>query len=469
MQNRIEIQNIDDELIWHPFTQRRGAFPPPVIVKARGIKLWDAEGRSYYDTISSWWTSVHGHAHPALVRAVSRQIKRLDHVNFSGFTHPLATELTRRLYEKLPQKLSRFFYSDDGSTAVEAALKLAFQYHANTGNPQKTKFAHFENSYHGDTLGAVGVSGLDEFHSPFDTLKFSSYRLKPPVNFPLSAGYTLNPVGKPCPEDVWQASETRLRTEADQTAAVIVEPLIQCVAGMLPYPAEYLKRLEKLCKELNILVIYDEVATGFGRTGTFFALDQAGTVPDFLCLAKGLSGGVLPLALTVTTPQIASAFEGDPGRTFFHGHSYTANPIACAAALASLEIFDRENVMEKARPVRELFHEILTSWCQCSGLGDVRFLGHIGAVDLISPITGLPWDARLRAGQRVYRRSLEKGLVLRPLGDTIYWFLPLSVREKDLRIILQRSLEVITEVRDELSKEGPLDRDGSSSGSPRDV
>ncbi|NNM67656.1 MAG: adenosylmethionine--8-amino-7-oxononanoate transaminase [Spirochaetales bacterium] len=469
MQKRIEVQKIDHQLLWHPFTQRSSAFPPPVIVKARGIKLWDTEGHWYYDTISSWWTSVHGHGHPALVRAVSRQIKRLDHVNFSGFTHPLATELSRRLYLRLPQELSRFFYSDDGSTAVEAAIKLAFQYHANTGNPQKTQFAHFENSYHGDTLGAVGVSGLDDFHAPFEKLKFSSYRLKAPVRPVPTTSCTLNPVGNPCPEDVWRDSETRLRAEADRTAAVIVEPLIQCVAGMLPYPAEYLKRLEKLCKELNILVIYDEVATGFGRTGTFFALDQAGTVPDFLCLAKGLSGGVLPLALTVTTPQISSAFEGFPVRTFFHGHSYTANPIACAAALASLDIFERKKVMEKAAPVRKLFHEILASWCGHAGLGDVRFLGHIGAVDLISPLTRTSWDARLKAGQRVYRKSLEKGLVLRPLGDTIYWFLPLSVREKDLGIIMQRSLDVITGVMEELSKEGPLDGNNTPSGSPRDV
>ncbi len=419
------------------------------------MKLYDDKGQAYYDTISSWWTNLHGHGHPALVRALRRQAKQLDHVNFSGFTHPAALELTSALAERLPRSLNRFFYSDDGSTAVEAALKMAYQYHLNRGFPEKTHFAYLDQGYHGDTLGAVGVSGVDDFHGAFKPLRFPSLRLPAPRAQALGTK-TGNPVQLSCPESTWQTTEALLRQKAAQTAAVIVEPLIQCVAGMQPYPAEYLRRLQHLCRELDILVIYDEVATGFGRTGSFFALDQAGTVPDFLCLAKGLSGGILPLALTVTTEEVEHAFEG-PGKTFLHGHSFTANPIACASALASLKLFERTfwrpGALERAAPVSQAFHEHLTTWTTRPEVGDLRFLGHIGAVDLINPETGTPWPAALKAGQQAYRLSLTKGLVLRPLGDTLYWFLPLSLTERQLKTILKRSGEVLLETTQNLLRQ----------------
>ncbi|NNM53449.1 MAG: adenosylmethionine--8-amino-7-oxononanoate transaminase [Spirochaetales bacterium] len=474
-----KLKKIDQKLLWHPFTQRQGLAEPPLIVRGRGVKLYDDQGHSYYDTISSWWTNLHGHGHPALVRAIKNQAKRLDHVNFSGFTHPAALELTAALTSHLPVALNRFFYSDDGSTAVEAALKMAFQYQFNRGFFKKTQFAYLEEGYHGDTLGAVGVSGVDDFHGVFRPLRLPSYRLPAPRAQALG-NKTGNPVALTCPEEVWQTTEALLRRQADVTAAVIVEPLIQCVAGMQPYPADYLRRLGRLCRELGILVIYDEVATGFGRTGTFFALDQAGTVPDFLCLAKGLSGGVLPLALTITTAEVELAFEG-PGKTFLHGHSFTANPIACASALASLRLFDsrfwRLGALERSAPVSQAFHDYLRGWQTRPELGDIRFLGHIGAVDLVNPETGKPWPATLRAGQRAYQLSLAKGLVLRPLGDTLYWFLPLCLTPRDLTNILKLSTEVLTEttqllVREHrlLPKDGVLqDRILPVKPTPRDV
>lgn len=458
----------DRQHIWHPFTPTRDAeeFPPLVIERARGIRLYDADGRAYFDTISSWWTNLHGHAHPVLLRAIKRQARRLDHVNFSGFTHRPALELFERLRERLPAGLSRGFFSDNGSTAVEAALKLAFQYFHNCGRPQKAGFAYLDGAYHGDTVGSLSVSGVDDFHELFQPLKFPALRLPAPWGAKATR-ITGNPVGLDCPEALWRSVETRLRAQADRLAAVIVEPLILCVGGMRPYPADFLRRLSALCRELDILVIYDEVATGFGRTGSFLALDQAGTVPDFLCLAKGLSGGILPLALTITSERIFEAFRGGPEKAFLHGHSYTANPIACAAGAASLRIFHRQKTLERLPAVAAILHDGIESLARLPGIADGRYLGMIGAVDLAHPDSGQPFPATARAGRRVYQASLAAGLVLRPLGDTIYWLLPLATRARDLREIMKRSQAVLADTLAGLAREFPAG--GQAPRAPREV
>lgn len=440
---------------WHPFTQARDAeaFPPLVIDRAKGVFLYDAQGRRYYDTISSWWTNLHGHGHPALTRALHRQAKRLDHVNFSGFTHVPAARLSARLADHLPPTLCRFFYSDNGSTAVEAAVKMAVQYFYNLGRPDKRRVAYLGGAYHGDTLGAVSLSGSGGFHAPFQALRFDSLELLQP-DFARPHGFTFNPVNEPADEGHWQAVQALLTAQADSLAAVIVEPLIQCVAGMRPYPAEFLRRLQSLCRSLDILVIYDEVATGFGRTGSLFALDQAGTQPDLLCLAKGLSGGVLPLAVTVTTKAVYQAFSGPRERTFFHGHSYTANPIACAAGEASLRLLEKPATLARAGQAAQTLAEGLQGWAGLAFVRDVRFLGLMAAVDLADPEAGLPLPAAWGLGQRIYRLGLEHGLVLRPLGDTVYWLLPLVLKPAQVRAILEKSRTVIESVLRQWAAEG---------------
>ena len=415
-----------------------------VIERAKGIHLYGPGGKVYYDTISSWWTNLHGHGHRDIRRGVNRQMKTLDHVNFSGFTHGPAVELAQRLRDHLPSGLSRFFYSDNGSTAVEVALKMAFQYFKNQGNDARDTFLYFDNSYHGDTLGAMSVSGQGPFGKPFESLKFSAIQAPKPC---AQCASGTPGTGDTCTGECFKATAELLENYQDRLAAVIIEPLVQCVGGMWIHSTAFLRALVEKARSLNIMVIFDEVATGFGRTGTMFALDQAKVQPDFLCLSKGITGGVLPLAVTVTTNQVYEAFYDDYGKykTFFHGHSYTANPVACAAGIASLEIFRKEKTLERVARTSSFFAQTLKNTFQGSYVGALRNLGMIGALDLV-PEKGKSFPAKDRVGYQVYRRSLENGLVLRPLGDTLYWLLPLVVREKDIKIILERSRMTIEEV-----------------------
>lgn len=452
MATKEKVLKADRELIWHPFTQAKDYADrdPIVIVRGEGVRLFDADGKAYYDTISSWWTNTVGHCHPRLVAAVQKQAATLEHVNFSGFTHAPAAELADGLSEVLPPQLRRFFFSDNGSTAVEAALKMAFQYWQNRGERGRTRFATFQNAYHGDTLGAVSIGGVDLFHRLYHPLTFDALRLPGPdcSSCPYRrSAFTFDARQTGCAYECFSAVEKALRKEGGALAAVIVEPLLQGAGGMLLYPPELLRRLEALSEELGFLLIFDEVATGFGRTGTLFAFEQAGVVPDLLCLSKGLSGGFMPLALTVATQEIYDTFYGDAAelKTFFHGHSYTAHPLACAVAVEHLKLLREGGLPESQRPVMDHFHARLRDFADTGLFRDIRYLGFIGAVDLAGP-GGAPLDPALRTGLQVYHRSLERGLVLRPLGDTSYWFLPLVVTREDVDEILDRSLAVFREV-----------------------
>lgn len=456
----------DRRHIWHPFTQMKDyeSTDPIVIERAKGVRLYDSRGRAYYDTISSWWTNIHGHSHPAIVRALRRQSKILDHVNFSGFTHPYATELVEKLGQRLPDALCRFFFSDNGSTAVEIALKMAFQYFQNRGERSKTRFVYLQDSYHGDTVGSMSVGGIGLYHELYQPLRFASYQVKGPCGSGCrhrEAEWSGDVADLDCALDCFEPMRELLETRHGEIAAVIVEPLIQCVGGMRGYPAAYLRRLRALTEKLGVFLIFDEVATGFGRTGTMFALDRAGVVPDLLCLSKGITGGTLPLALTVATERIFEAFYDDyfSHKTFFHGHSYTANPLACAAALASLKLFERERTLERVCETSAVFREGLRGFWNSDNIADIRYLGLIGAVDVVkSRSEGSAFPSKVRAGWKIYQNSLAAGLVLRPLGDTIYWMLPLAVTKKDVRTILQRSLRVIVDTASGLQ--------GGGEGSP---
>lgn len=437
--------------IWHPYTQMKDLEeePPVLITHAEGVKLYDASGNFYYDTISSWWCNVHGHNHPRIKEAIKRQLDELEHVLLAGFTHKPAVLLAEKLVSITPENLVRVFYSDNGSTSVEAALKMSFQYWRNTGRSRKTKFVHPRNSYHGDTIGAMSVGGIELYREIFSPLLFPTFEIPSPYCYRCPAGKER---GK-CDIDCLKPLEELLRERSEEIAAFILEPLVQASGGMIIYPAEYVRRAAEICRRYEVHLILDEVATGFGRTGRMFACEIAEVKPDFLCLSKGITSGYLPFAATLTTEEIFRAFYADYAerKTFFHGHTYTGNPLGAAAALASLEVFEEERVLERAGELIPLFHKRLEEFGKLGIVGDVRCIGLIGALELVrDKSTKEPFPFEERAGWRVYRKGLRRNLILRPLGDVIYFFLPLCIKREELEDIMERAFAVLSEVEREL-------------------
>ncbi len=442
----------DLQFIWHPYTQMKDCQKDPLVLidKARGIKLYGADGKFYYDTISSWWCNVHGHNHPKIKKAIKKQLDCLEHVLFAGFTHKPAILLAEQLVAIAPGNLSKVFFSDNGSTSVEVALKMSFQYWKNTGRNKKNKFVSLDSGYHGDTVGTMSVSGVDLFNEIFSPLFFPSFKIPSPYCYRCP----LKRERKTCNIDCLSALEKILREKSQEISAIILEPLVMCAGGMIVYPQEYLARAALLARKFEVHLILDEVATGFGRTGRMFASEYVENIlPDFLCLSKGITAGYLPLGATLTTDEIYQAFYADyqEKKTFFHGHTFTANPLACAAALASLEVFAEENVLEKAGEILPIFHKTLEEFKDLPWVGDVRSLGFIGALELVKnkkTKQGFAFEERI--GYKIFRRALKKNLLLRPLGNIIYFFLPLCVRRKELQDILGRAhslLEILPEIR----------------------
>jgi adenosylmethionine---8-amino-7-oxononanoate aminotransferase len=412
-----ETARLDHDHLWHPFTQQREWMEdePLVIEAAEGSELIDTEGRRYLDGVSSLWCNVHGHRHPEIDRAVREQLDRVAHSTMLGLSHPGAARLAAELVEIAPPGLNRVFYSDSGSTAVEVALKMAFQYWQHRGGQhvRKTAFICLDQAYHGDTVGSVSVGGIDLFHSTFGPLLFEAHRAKP--------------------GDIDDMARLLACLE-EEVAAVVIEPLVQGAAGMLTHPPGYLRAVRRLCERHGTLLICDEVATGFGRTGTMFACEQEGVSPDLLCVAKGLTGGYMPLAATLATEIIYEAFLGsyDEFKTFFHGHTYTGNPLACAAALASLEVFRRERTLVRMQPKIRLLSEWLS---QMEGkmpeVREVRQCGLMAGIDLGEH------DPGLRLGHRVVLEARKRGVIVRPLGDVIVLMPPLSISKEDLRHLVR--------------------------------
>lgn len=437
---------LDRRHVWHPFTQMKDYAERDhvLIERAEGIFLYDADGNRYYDTNSSWWVNLHGHAHPRLKRAIAEQLERMDHVMFSGLTHPAGIELAARLVELSPPGLNRVFYSDNGSTAVEVALKMSYQYWRQSGKPEKTRFVYLENSYHGDTLGAVSVGGVEQFHSLFRPLLFDAYRVPAPNVW---AWPDSSPAGKAeCVRRALDAARQRLETSADEIAGFIVEPMIQAAGGMIIYPADYLRGLRELCTQYGVHLIADEVATGFGRTGTMFACEHAGIAPDLLCLAKGVTAGLMPLSATLCAEEIYAAFYDDYAamKTFFHGHSFTGNPLAAAIGVESLRIFDEERVLERVADAAAHLSAELRRLEELAHVGCVRGLGMVAAFDLLADREArVPFDFRERMGYRCYLEGLREGLMLRPLGDTLYYWLPLCATPEQIGDIVRRTERVL--------------------------
>jgi adenosylmethionine---8-amino-7-oxononanoate aminotransferase len=403
---------LDRDHVWHPFTQQQGwsEEEPLVVERGDGVYLFDVEGRRYIDGTAALWCNVHGHRHPAIDGAVREQLDRVAHSTMLGLTHPGASELAARLVEIAPPGLSRVFYSDSGSTAAEIALKIAFQYQQQRGgeHARRTSFVRLREAYHGDTIGSVSVGGIDLFHSTYEPLLFTTHAAEPGDAADL---------------------ERILAAHGPEIAAVIVEPLVQGAAGILLQPAGYLRAVRELCDRHGVLLICDEVATGFGRTGTMFACEQEGVAPDLMCLAKGITGGYLPLAATLATEEIYDGFLGAPEeyRTFFHGHTYTGNPLACAAALASLTVFEEERTIERLQPKVALLGELLTEVAALPEVAEVRHKGVMVGIDLGEH------NPALRMGHRVTVEARRRGAFVRPLGDTVVLMPPLCISPSQLR------------------------------------
>jgi adenosylmethionine-8-amino-7-oxononanoate aminotransferase len=430
-----------DLRLWHPFTQEALDPSPIRIIKAQGVYLYTDDGRRLIDGISSWWVNLHGHGHPAIVSAIAEQVAKVDHVLLAGLTHDAVEDLRRGLRKVVPKDLNHIFFSDNGSTAVEVALKMALQYWQNIGRPEKKHFVALEHAYHGDTVGAMSVGADSDFTSPFRDLLFPVHRVH-------SAYCYRCPVGKTratCDIDCIERLRLLLEEKSGEIAAVIVEPLLQGAGGMIVHPVEFLQRVRRLCSDYDVLLIADEVLTGFGRCGKMFACELAEVSPDLMCLSKGLTGGVVPMGATLCTDEIHDAFVSeDRSRTFYHGHSYTGNPIAAAAGVASLRIFEREHVFERIDMITRIHCERLSAIRNHPAVGDVRSIGTMAAVELRADDSG--YMSKLKP--RLYKFFIDSGVLLRPLGNIVYILPPYAISADELNQIHDRVAESLDLCRD---------------------
>jgi adenosylmethionine-8-amino-7-oxononanoate aminotransferase len=409
----------DPKSVWHPFTAVNEDTVNVPIVCGEGVWLIDADGKRYLDAISSWWVNLHGHCNPYIAKRVAEQVMKLEHVMFAGFTHEPAVELATRLLEKMPSQFTKVFYSDNGSTAVEVALKMAFQYWFNLGNPRRKVIA-LENAYHGDTFGAMAVGGRGVFSKPFDPFLFEVEFIATPV------------VGK----EIACLDRLSQIIDKEQVASFIFEPLVQGTAGMQVYAAEVLDKMISMCREKGIIIIADEVMTGFGRTGSMFAMDQCEQKPDLIALSKGITGGFLPMGVTVCTDAMHQSFwsKGEEGKmkTFLHGHSYTANPLACAAACASLDLMEKPETWDNIRRIERQHTEFAKEAAAISGVAAVR---HKGTILAIEYETGAQTGYFNSLRDRLYDFFMDRGIILRPLGNIIYIIPPYCITEDELNLV----------------------------------
>jgi adenosylmethionine-8-amino-7-oxononanoate aminotransferase len=438
----------DHRYLWHPFTQMHEwlAEEPLIIERGDGNELVDVTGRRYLDGVSSLWCNVHGHRKREIDEAIRGQLDRIAHTTLLGLANVPSIELARRLVRIAPQGLTRVFYSDAGATAVEIALKIAFQYWQLRGEKRRTRFASLVEAYHGDTIGSVSLGYSEGFHRFFKPILFEALRLTPPHVFRFYQ--RMSP--RESVERALEEAHRELREHAGELAGVFVEPLVQGAAGMWAHPVEYLRGLRDITRELGLLLVCDEVATGFGRTGNMFACDHAAIAPDLLCVAKGLTGGYLPLAATLATDEIFAAFLGrfEERKTFFHGHTYTGNPLACAAALASLELFESEHVLERTQArIAELSAGLSRSIASLPHVADVRQWGLMVGIELMrDPERRAAYEPSDRIGHRVIRAARSRGVIIRPLGDIVILMPPLSIRPTELERLIDVTAESIREI-----------------------
>ncbi|MEQ1557395.1 MAG: adenosylmethionine--8-amino-7-oxononanoate transaminase [Methyloglobulus sp.] len=432
----------DLNVLWHPCTQMKDheTFPIIPIKKGQGVWLEDFDGNRYLDAISSWWVNLFGHANPYINAALKDQLDTLEHVIFAGFSHESAIKLAEKLVEVAPEGLVRCFYADNGSAAVEVAIKMSFHYWRNlnqsTGQPQKTKFITLENSYHGETLGALAVGNVPLYKETYALLLMDVITVPGPDCYCREAGESWADYSA----RRFELMENTLKDHADTVCAVIVEPLVQCAGNMRMYDPVYLKMLRKACDKYNVHLIADEIAVGFGRTGTLFACEQAAITPDFMCLSKGLTGGYLPLSAVLTTDKIYQAFYDDYQKltAFLHSHSYTGNALACRAALATLDIFQQQDIIASNKTLAMMMRKMAARFQDHPHVAEVRQTGMIVAIELVkNKHTKEPYAWQERRGLRVYQYALSKGVLLRPLGNVIYFMPPYVINEAELTLMFE--------------------------------
>ena len=441
-------QEEDLKYIWHPCSQMKDyeTLPPIVIERGEGINLYDIDGNCYKDVISSWWCNLLGHSNKRINNAIKKQVDNLEHVIFANFTHKTAITLCQTLMDVIPKGLCKFNFADNGSAAIEMSLKMSFQYHYQTGNPQKKRFMALSDAYHGETLGALAVGGVDLYSELYKPLLLDVIRIDGPDCFRCPYGKCRDNCGCEC----FEKAEKSFEKYANETAAIIVEPLLQGSAGMKVYPPLYLTKLRQLCNKCNVHLIADEIATGYGRTGKFFAFDHAGVSPDIMCLSKGLTGGYMPMSIAVTTQEIYDAFYDDylKGKAFMHSHTYAGNPLACSAAIEVLNIMKDENIIVRANEQAKYFNKIIKDkFLPLKNVGEVRSIGLVNAIELVkNRETKEPLDYTLRTGYQIYKKALQKGVLLRPLGDVIYFNPPLIIEQNDMDYVTDVALECTREI-----------------------
>ena len=438
----------DLKYIWHPCSQMKDyeELKPIVIDHGHGAYLYDSDGNAYIDIISSWWCNLLGHRNERINDAIKKQLDTLEHVIFANFSHKPAITLCRELIKVVPEGLCKFNFSDNGSASVECALKMAFQYHYQTGHPEKQKFMCLSEGYHGETIGALSVGSMDLYAKIYRPMLMTAVHTEAPDCYRCPFGRDRDH----CQCECFINAERDFAQHGRALAAIIVEPLIQGSAGMRIYPPLYLEKLRRLCDAYNVLLIADEIATGFGRTGKMFAFDYTNVSPDIMTISKGLTGGYMPMAMTITTQAIYDAFYADyqEGKAFMHSHTYSGNPLGCTAALAVQKILREDKVLDKAANTAVYLHQKLTDRLgNHQNVGEIRHLGLINAIELVADKgTKTPFDSQKRLGYQIYKKALKRGLLLRPLGDVLYFNPPLNIDKDTLNIAADTCASSIEDV-----------------------
>ncbi len=433
----------DLKYVWHPRSQVK--VEPIVIEKGEGVWLYDIKGNKYLDCISSWWTSTFGHSNKRINEALKKQIDNIEHVIFANFSNKPAIELSERLVNITPEPLQKVFFSDNGSSSVEIALKMSFQYHMQKGNTKKKRFVALKDAYHGETLGALSVCDLDEFNKIYKPLLMDTIRVEGPDCY--RCKYNLN--RENCAAKCFENMKKTIIQDHEEISAVIVEPMVQGAAGMKIYSPVYLKKLREICDKYDIHIIADEIAMGFGRTGEMFACNHAKISPDFMCLSKGISAGYMPMSVVMTTNEIWSCFNGAyrEGKSFVHSHTYSGNAMACAIAVENLKIFEEDKIIKRNKEKGKLIKNLTLKRAEgVEHIGEVRNIGMITAIELVKDTkTKERFPLNMRVGYEIYKIGLTKGVILRPLGDVLYFIPPYVINEEEIKFMVDKCFESIEE------------------------
>ncbi len=442
-----ELQTRDLQHVWHPCSQMKDyeQFPPIVIKKGQGVWLYDEKDQRYLDAVSSWWVNLFGHANPRISQALSEQAFTLEHAIFANFSHEPAIKVAEKLVALTPEGLNKVFFADNGSAAIEVALKMSFQYHMQTGKTSKKRFLALTDAYHGETLGALSVGGVDLYNELYQPLLLDTVRAQGPDCY--RCPFHDRPDS--CQAQCISFVEDALAMHHAEITAVIIEPLIQAAAGMKMYPPIYLKQLRALCTQYNVHLIADEIAVGFGRTGTMFACEQAAITPDFMCLSKGLTGGYLPLSVVLTSDEVYNAFYDDYGtmKAFLHSHSYTGNTLACRVALEVLTMFEEEQYIDIVQEKGERMYKLaMEAFNHLPYVGEYRQVGFVGAIELVAnAVTKESLPSEERIGYQIYKRALTKGLLIRPLGNVLYFMPPYIITDDEMHFMIETAKDTIVQ------------------------